>query len=48
MSEVEVEIERLMSMVDEVQAARHVMREHNRMLVELAASQEELRATKRS
>lgn len=33
------EIERLRPMADEVQAARHVMREHNRLLVELAASQ---------
>lgn len=33
------EIERLRPLADEVHAARHVMREHNRLLVELAASQ---------
>ena len=33
------EIERLRPLADEVQAARHVMREHNRLLVELSASQ---------
>lgn len=33
------EIERLRPLADEVQAARHVMREQNRLLVELAASQ---------
>lgn len=33
------EIERLKGMVDEIQAARHVQREHNRMLTNLAAAQ---------
>lgn len=33
------EVDRLRPLADEVQAARRVMREHNRMLVELAASQ---------
>lgn len=33
------DLERLRPLADEVQAARHVMREHNRLLAELAASQ---------
>lgn len=37
--EKDAEIERLKGMVDEIQAAKHVLREHNRLLVKLAASQ---------
>lgn len=39
LAEKDAEIERLKSMVDESQAARHVQREHNRMLTNLAAAQ---------
>lgn len=39
LAEKDAEIERLKGMVDEIQAARHVQREHNRLLTNLASSQ---------
>ena len=38
----EEEVERLKGMVSEIQAARHVHQEHNRLLTQLAAAQEEM------
>ena len=42
----EGEIERLKGMVSEIQAARHVHQEHNRLLTQLAAAQEEIERLK--